>query len=62
LKTQKRVNEIYRDLVAKIGELSIQKEIIEKELNSLRGRIEGLNVLAPEMAKIEQELTKENKE
>lgn len=60
MKSQKRINEIYRDLLAKLGELGIQKELIEKDMDAIKGRIEGLNIVAPEMQKIEKEL-KEDK-
>lgn len=51
----------YRDLLAKLGELQIQKTIIDKQIAEIGAQLHLLNALSPELQKIENELTKDNK-
>lgn len=54
-------NNTYRDLIARLGELSIQKTIIDKQIAEIGAQLHLLNALSPQLQKIELEskLTKE---
>lgn len=47
-------NNIYRDMVARLGELTIQLDQIEKEKESIKAQLALLNALSPELQKLEK--------
>lgn len=52
-------NNIYRDLVARLGELTIQEELINKEKSDILAQLRLLNALSPELQK-QEEIIKSN--
>ena len=51
-KVQSLANDIYRDLIAKAGELSLQKESIDEQLKAIKAQLALLNSLVPELKKL----------
>jgi len=49
-------NGIYRDLVARLGELTIQEELIVKEKSDIQAQLRLLNALSPELQKQEESI------
>lgn len=59
-KDQQILSEAYRDLLARYGELRIQKQNISKEIKDLEAKLDSLNFFAPITVKIRQELDKDH--
>lgn len=60
MKMKEYCNNTYRDLIAKLGELSIQKTLIDKQIAEIGAQIHLLNALSPDLQKIEQSITSDN--
>lgn len=50
------INNIYKDLCARLGELQIQKDQIDKEITNILAQIALLNSMAPSMESLEKEI------
>lgn len=46
-------NNIYKDLCAQLGELSLQKLQIDKQISDIQAQVAMLNALSPEFQKLE---------
>lgn len=49
-------NQIYKDLCAELGQLLIQKQLIDNQIKSLTAKIELLNGLSPRLQSLESEI------
>ena len=56
MKMQDFANETYRDLCAKLGELSLQRSLISKQIKDIEAQIAFLNAVVPKLSKIELDL------
>lgn len=56
MKTKQLCDNTYKDLLARLGELTIQKTIIDKQVAEINAQLILLNALAPELQRLEKEL------
>ena len=56
MKMQDFANETYRDLCAKLGELSLQRSLISKQIKDIEAQISFLNAVVPKLAKLESDI------
>ncbi len=60
-RTQILCNNAYRDFLAKLGELYVQKKNIDEQIAIILAQISYLNQITPELMKIEKSITEEHK-
>jgi len=60
VKTQDLCNNTYRDLCAQLGELSLQRILLEKKINEITAQLHLLNALSPQLQSIETDLINNN--
>jgi hypothetical protein len=53
MKTKEYCNNLYRDLIAHLGELYLQQNLLTKQIESILAKLELLNALSPELQKLE---------
>ena len=56
MKTKELANNIYKDLCAELGQLSIQKQSIDDRIKEIINQITLLNALSPKIQEIESNL------
>jgi chaperonin cofactor prefoldin len=54
MKSQEFCNNVYRDLVARLGEIQIQLDQLSQEKKALLAQLKLLNALSPELQKLEE--------
>lgn len=59
MKMKNLCNNIYKDLLAKLGELTLQKNVIDKQIKDIQAQLNLLNGLSPELQKVEKELSED---
>jgi len=59
MKMKNLCNNIYKDLLAKLGELTLQKDVIDKQVKDIQAQLNLLNGLSPELQKVEKELSED---
>ena len=57
MKTKEFCNQTFRDLLARLGEISLSLHQLHQKEEEIRAQISLLNSLSPELQKIEKELT-----
>ena len=50
-------NNLYRDLIARFGELAIQQQLLTKEMESIQHQLELLNAMSPQLQTLQSNLT-----
>lgn len=55
---KEKINLMYKDLVALLGELHLQQHSINAKIDSIKSKIEALDSLVPTLEKIESEINK----
>jgi hypothetical protein len=55
MKSKEFCNNLYRDLVARLGEIQIQLDRLNKEKDGILVQLSTLNALSPELQKLEEE-------
>ena len=55
MNTQEKINELYKDLIAKFGHKTIQRDNLNEELTKLKIQISELDKLVPFIKQITQE-------
>ena len=53
-------NEKYRDLLAKLGELTVQRDMLEEQIKNIKSQMTLLNSISPDLQKLEQLLETRN--
>lgn len=53
MNTEAKLNEIFKDLLAQLGHLSVQRDELESQITALKQQLNMLNSLAPELKKLE---------
>ena len=56
MKTKDLCNNIYKDLAAELGQLSIQQQSINERIKEIVNQITILNAISPKFQEIEQDL------
>lgn len=61
MKLQAYLNSQYQAMAAKLGELYLQKYNIDQQIQELNHRIQTLNLISPDLNKIESQIHEEHK-